>query len=74
MSFFKNSLKQNKTYKREVAVGLVIWLIWLAEAGNIAALTVVAWPVFLFLGAAYGMEWASKQTNIVGSTNDIGER
>ena len=74
MSFFKNSLKQNKTYKREVAVGLVIWLIWLAEAGNIAALTVVAWPVFLFLGAAYGMEWASKQTTIVGSTNDIGER
>ena len=65
---------KSKTYKREVAVGLVMWLIWLAEAGNIAALTVVAWPVFLFLGAAYGMEWAAKQTKLVGTSDEVGER
>lgn len=54
-----------KTYKRETAWALIIWAIYISVFGSVEALTVMIWPVFLFVGAAYGMDWASKQTDIV---------
>lgn len=57
--------KLKKTYKRETAWTLMMWCIYLSIFGNIEALKIVVWPCFLFLGAAYGMDWASKQTNLL---------
>ena len=60
-----------KTYKRETAWVLILWCIYLSIFGNIAALQVVVWPSFLFLGAAYGMDWASKQTDLISEPNTV---
>lgn len=58
-----------KTWKREVASVLLVFtgfIVWqAAQADPIEALKVIIWPVFIFSGAAWGMEWASKQTDLV---------
>ena len=65
------SEKKIKTYKRETAWVLILWCIYLSIFGNVASLQVVVWPSFLFLGAAYGMDWASKQTNLLNNKEEI---
>jgi hypothetical protein len=59
-----------KTYKREVAVMLLVYLGYLGLYGRIEALEVLAWPFMLFVGASFGMEWASKQTDLVIKRKD----
>lgn len=54
-----------KTYKREVAVMLLTYLAYLGLYGRVEVLEVIVWPFMLFVGAAFGMEWASKQTDLV---------
>ena len=63
-----------KTYKREVALGLTgVYLSLFAHTllftpdpvlltAKSTLMGVIALPVFLFLGAAYGMDWVNKQT------------
>lgn len=53
-----------KTYKREAALVVLLYLFYLGLYGRIEALEVLAWPLMLFVGAAFGMEWTSKQTNL----------
>lgn len=52
---------KQKTYKREVSVFLLGFLCYLAFIGSVEALQVLVWPFMLFVGASYGMDWASKQ-------------
>jgi hypothetical protein len=54
-----------KTYKREVAVIVLFYLGYLGLFGRVEALEVLSWPFMLFVGAAFGMEWASRQTDLV---------
>jgi len=58
-----------KTWKREVAFLMICFLgviVWNAsQASPLETLKVVIWPVMLFAGAAFGMEWAAKQTDLV---------
>lgn len=63
-----------KTYKREVAAALLVFTgviaVWAATPEGdvnpaLEVLKVIIWPVFLFAGAAWGMEWATKQTDLV---------
>lgn len=57
-----------KTYKREVAFILLVFLgviVWqAAKADPIEALKLIVWPIMLFAGAAWGMDWAGKQTGL----------
>lgn len=55
----------SKTYKREVAVVALAYLMYLGLIGSVAVLEVLVWPFMLFVGAAFGMSWASSQTSIV---------
>ncbi len=59
---------EKKTFKREIAVCLVAFLCFIAwkaaEAEPVETLKVIIWPVMLFVGAAFGMQWASKQTGL----------
>jgi hypothetical protein len=50
-----------KTFKREVAAGLLIWLIYLVETKHDAIIEILVWPVFAFAAAAFGLDAASKQ-------------
>ena len=58
-----------KTFKRELAALLVAFLCFIAwkaaEVDPIEALKIIVWPIMLFVGAAFGMQWASKQTDLM---------
>ncbi len=63
-----------KTYKREVAILVLVYLGYLGLYGRVEVLEVLAWPLMLFIGASFGMDWAGKQTELVSKrkeyTND----
>lgn len=50
-----------KTYKRELAVSLLIWLVYLVEVKDVTLVEVLVWPIFAFVGAAFGFDAYSKQ-------------
>lgn len=62
--------RMKKTFKREVAFLMLVFtgfIVWRASAADpVETLKVIIWPVMLFAGAAWGMEWAAKQTELVG--------
>ena len=62
--------KAPKTYKREIAVVMLLALcgvIYLAaKADPVETLKIIVWPVMTFAAAAMGMQWASTQTDLVG--------
>lgn len=49
-----------KTFKREVAVALLIWLIYVVEVKDTALVEVLVWPIFSFAAAAFGFDQYSK--------------
>lgn len=59
---------KEKTFKRELAAALCVFLCFIAwkaaEAEPVETLKVIIWPIMLFVGAAFGMSWASKQTGL----------
>lgn len=64
-------MSQNKkTWKREVALVMLTYLFYLGYVGNETILEIVIWPFMLYIGAAYGMEWASKQTTLTTQRYD----
>ena len=50
----------NKTYKREIALGLFVWLIYLVETKDASILEILVWPIFTFGALAFGMDWFGK--------------
>ena len=50
----------SKTYKREVAIALLLWLVYLVEVKDTALVEVLVWPVFSFAAAAFGFDQYSK--------------
>lgn len=63
-----------KTWKRETAwailafLGVIVWQA--AQHDPVEALRIIVYPAMLYVGAAFGMEWASKQTNLTGGRHD----
>ena len=51
---------RKKTYKREVAFLLLLWLFYLSIWGSVEVLTVLVWPVFVYVLGAYGLDETSK--------------
>lgn len=56
-----------KTYKRETAWVMLLWVIGMSLWSTPQILSIIIVPAFMFIGAAFGMEWASKQTDLVGN-------
>jgi len=54
---------KNKTYKREVALILFMFLGYLAYVGETDIVEILAWPTFTFGGLAFGLDWKSKLDN-----------
>lgn len=50
-----------KTFKREIAVALLLWLAYVVEVKDVSVVEVLVWPIFAFLGAAFGLDAYSKQ-------------
>jgi hypothetical protein len=49
-----------KTLKRELAVALLIWLIYIVEVKDESIVEVLVWPIFTFVTAAFGLDQYSK--------------
>ena len=45
-----------KTFKREIAVVLLLWLVYLVETKDIDVVEILVWPVFSFAAAAFGFD------------------
>ena len=54
--------KPKKTYKRETAWVLLGIIGYTVFVGNSSILEIIIWPFMFFIAAAYGMDWATKQT------------
>lgn len=50
-----------KTFKREIAVVLLLWLAYVVEVKDVSVVEVLVWPIFTFLGAAFGIDAYVKQ-------------
>lgn len=49
-----------KTFKREVAVALLVWLVYLTEMKDESLVEILVWPVFSFAAAAFGFDQYAK--------------
>lgn len=49
-----------KTYKREIAVALLVWLAYVVEMKDANIVEVLVWPVFTFVALAFGLDWWGK--------------
>ena len=45
-----------KTYKRELAVALLVWLVYVVEVKDANIVEILVWPVFSFAAAAFGFD------------------
>lgn len=63
-------MKDSKTWKREVAIVLLLWLMYVVETKNDGTIEVLVWPIFTFAALAFGMDWFGKSSGGVweGST------
>lgn len=46
----------NKTFKRELAVALLLWLIYVTEVKDATLVEILVWPIFSFAAAAFGFD------------------
>ena len=57
-----------KTFKREVALLLFIFLAYVVETKDVEIVEALVWPTFTFAALAYGMDWFGKS----GSNTPLG--
>ena len=53
-------MRVGKTLKRELAVILIVWLIYIVETKDVSTIEVLVWPIFTFVTAAFGLDQYSK--------------
>jgi hypothetical protein len=62
-----------KSFKREVAVALLIWLVYIVEVKDVTIIEVLVWPIFTFAAAAFGIDAYGKlQQRGIEPTNGRG--
>lgn len=64
LSETKTTLTSKKTYKRELAVALLIWFAYLVETKDINLVEVLVWPVFTYSALAFGIDWWGKSNGM----------
>jgi len=61
-----------KTFKREVAIALLLWLVYVVEVKDVGIVEVLVWPIFAFVTAAFGLDQYSKLQQPPKSPNRMG--
>jgi hypothetical protein len=51
----------HKTFKREIALVLLVWLAYVVETKDVNVIEALVWPIFGFAAAAFGLDALSKQ-------------
>jgi hypothetical protein len=63
-----------RTFKREVAVGLLIFLGYVIETKGSEIVELLVWPTFTFAALAFGLDWGHKQLQPTGFTPGRNQR
>jgi hypothetical protein len=45
-----------KTFKRELAIVCLLWLVYIVETKDVEIINVLAWPIFSYVAAAFGFD------------------
>ena len=54
-------MKSVKTYKREVAIGLLVFLGYVVETKGPEIVELLVWPTFTFAALSFGLDWGHRQ-------------
>lgn len=60
----KEPKEKNKTWKRELAVVLLLWFAYLVETKDENLIKVLVWPVFTYSALAFGIDWYGKSNSL----------
>lgn len=63
-----------KTYKRELAVILLLWLAYVVEVKETPLVEILVWPVFSFAAAAFGFDAYGKLQQSTKSSDRRGTK
>jgi len=59
-----------KTYKRELAVALLLWLVYVVEVKDATVVEIHVWPIFSIAAAAFGFDqYAKLQQGSINSSD-----
>ena len=50
---------KSKSYKRELAVALLVWFAYVVETKDEGIIETLVWPVFTYSALAFGLQWYS---------------
>lgn len=50
---------KGKSYKRELAVALLVWFAYIVETKDEGIIETLVWPVFTYSALAFGLQWYS---------------
>lgn len=53
-----------KTWKRELATGIMIGFGYVVYQGDVSMVEVLVWPVFTFTAIAFGLDWFGKSGGV----------
>ena len=45
-----------KTFKRELAIALILWLVYIVEVKDVQIIEILVWPIFSYVTAAFGLD------------------
>ena len=63
-----------KTYKREVALVLFLWLGYIVETKDVNTIEILVWPIFTFSALAFGMDWFGKSGGVRSQSSEPSDR
>lgn len=70
--------KKTKSYKREVAFLLFVWLVYLVETKEPELVQILTFPIFTFGALAFGLQWYAPNGGVLRNqpyrTSDINPR
>jgi|SRR6056297_333011 len=69
-----NETKSKKTYKRELAFLLFVWLVYLVETKEPELVKILAFPIFTFGALSYGLQWYAPNGGLLGQSSQSSDR
>lgn len=65
---------KKKSYKREVAVLLFIWLVYLVETKEPELVKILTFPIFTFGALSFGLQWYAPNGGLLKSSRPTNRR
>ena len=70
----KNDLTRSKSYKRELAIVLLVWFAYLVETKSESLIEILVYPVFTYSAIAFGLQWYSPNGGMLRNTSQSTHR